>query len=415
MAWSIFAVILMWVLPLGVHLPKQACGISNQGSTLSNTLYENTDINANVRTLLSTDVVHSTLYLSASTFEANYEQMLPNFKIYIYPRKHQDFGSPEWCSNRTFRDLGKPVALFYESLVNSAFTTDDPEEANLFFVPFSIESLRLSSSTRISRFLRRYIDGLRTEYPYWNRTLGADHFYVSCEGIDVDSSRNVVELKKNAIQVSCYPLPVSGNGRFYPHKDINMPPIDSAVSGHTILNIKPHHRQSQTILAYCVNWPEAIPDFESTLALWKTDPGFVLESLVIEPSLYAQRLSSSRFCLIFFGGGGNPLFLLDALTFGCIPVIISSSPFFDLPFQDVLNWKEFLVIVNMRQARELKQLLQSIPEARSQKMKSLAKEASKHLKWHSTPRPYDAFYSLMYQLWLRRHTIRYARDSKAYQ
>lgn len=415
MAGNIFAAILMWVLLLGIHLPKQACGISNQGSTLPKTLYENTDVNAIVRTPVAIDVVHSTLYLSASTFEANYEQMLPNFRIYIYPRKHQDFGSPEWCSNRTFRELGKPVALFYESLVNSVFTTDDPEEAHLFFVPFFIDAMRISSSTRISRFLRRYIDGLRTEYPYWDRTLGADHFYVSCEGIDIDSSRSVVELKKNAIQVSCYPMSINGNGRFYPHKDINMPPIDSAAPGHKILNFKPSNRQPQTILAYCVNWPEAIPGLESTLEQWKTDPGFVVDPLVLEPSLYAQRLSSSRFCLNFFGVGGNPLFLIDAMTFGCIPVIISSSPFFDLPFQDVLNWQEFLVIVNMKQASKLKQLLQSIPEAQSQKMKSLAIEASKHLKWHSTPKPYDAFYSLMYQLWLRRHTIRYARQSKAYQ
>lgn len=410
MAWRIFAAILISVLPLGIHHPKQAYGIDNQGSTIPNTLYENTDINANERTPLSTYAVHNTLYLSASIFEANYEQMLPNFKIFIYPRKHHDFGSPEWCSNRTFRDLDKPVTLFYESLVNSAFTTDDPEEAHLFFMPFSIDALRITSVTRTSRFLRRYIDGLRAEYPYWNRTLGADHFYVSCEGIDIDSSRNVVELKKNAIQVSCYPLPVSGNLRFYPHKDINMPPIDSAAPGHKILNFEPNRRQSQTILAYCVSWPEAFPDLESTLSLWKTDPGFLLDPLVVEPSLYVQRLSSSRFCLNFIGGGGNPLFLIDAMTFGCIPVIISSSPFFDLPFQDVLNWKEFLVIVNTRQVSKLKQLLQSIPEARSQKMKNLAKEASRHLKWHSTPRPYDAFYSIMYQLWLRRHTIRYAQE-----
>lgn len=410
MAWRIFVAILMSVLPLVIHLPRQVCGISNQGNTLPNTLYENTDIGVNERTLLSTDAVYNNLYLFASTFEANYEQMLSNFKIFIYPRKHHDFGSPEWCSNRTFRDISKPVAMFYESLLTSSFTTDDPEEAHLFFVPFSIDALRITSATHKSRFLRRYIDGLRIEYPYWNRTLGADHFYVSCEGIDIDSSRNVVELKKNSIQVSCYPLPISGNWRFYPHKDINMPSTDSAAPGHKILNFKPDQRQSQTFLAYCVNWPEAIPDLESTLSQWKTDPGFVLDPLLVEPSLYAQRLSSSRFCLNFVGGG-NPLFLIDALTFGCIPVIITSSPFFDLPFQDILNWKEFLVIVNMRQVSKLKQLLQSIPEARFRKMKSLAKEASKHLKWHSTPRPYDAFYSLMYQLWLRRHTIRYARQS----
>lgn len=34
--------------------------------------------------------------------------------------------------------------------------------------------------------------------------------------------------------------------------------------------------------------------------------------------------------------------------------------------------------------------------------------ASKHFVWNEKPQPYDAFHMVMYQLWLRRHTIRYA-------
>jgi folylpolyglutamate synthase len=60
------------------------------------------------------------------------------------------------------------------------------------------------------------------EFPYWNRTLGADHFYVSCAGLGYESDRNLVELKKNSVQISCFP---TTEGRFVPHKDITFPPL----------------------------------------------------------------------------------------------------------------------------------------------------------------------------------------------
>ncbi|KAF3526375.1 hypothetical protein F2Q69_00050750 [Brassica cretica] len=28
-----------------------------------------------------------------------------------------------------------------------------------------------------------YVDGLIAKYPYWNRTLGADHFFVTCHDV----------------------------------------------------------------------------------------------------------------------------------------------------------------------------------------------------------------------------------------
>lgn len=224
-----------------------------------------------------------------------------------------------------------------------------------------------------------------------------------------DSSRSVVELKKNAIQISLYPLALSIGGtkaRFFPHKDISMPFAESGTDVHQTPKLQQSDGESRTILAYHVGAPVGLG---SVLQEWENDPDFILDSLLPEPYLYFQRLSSSRFCLNFVVDGGNSSTLVDALKFGCIPVIIAQGPLFDVPLQDILNWQEFVIIVNMRQVSNLKQTLERIPESQLQKMKILAMEASKHLKWHSTPQPYDAFYSLMYQLWLRRHTIRYAR------
>ncbi|CAN7136082.1 unnamed protein product [Brassica rapa subsp. narinosa] len=31
--------------------------------------------------------------------------------------------------------------------------------------------------------VQNYVDGLIAKYPYWNRTLGADHFFVTCHDV----------------------------------------------------------------------------------------------------------------------------------------------------------------------------------------------------------------------------------------
>ncbi|KAK9047936.1 hypothetical protein SSX86_033102 [Deinandra increscens subsp. villosa] len=95
---------------------------------------------------------------------------------------------------------------FYQSLLLSPFVTQDPFHAHLFFLPFPY-----SISTRN---LARLIRNIRVTFPFWNRTLGADHFYLSSAGLDSSSDRNVVELKKNFVQISCFP---ASSGLFIPH------------------------------------------------------------------------------------------------------------------------------------------------------------------------------------------------------
>lgn len=108
-------------------------------------------------------------YLSTSTFTSSYQQMLENFRIFIYN------------SDKSV-NLKSPVeSLFHASLLNSSFVIQDPERADLFFVPLN--------SDLSTRSISRVVRDIRMELPYWNRTLGADHFYVSCSG----TVRNLTE------------------------------------------------------------------------------------------------------------------------------------------------------------------------------------------------------------------------------
>lgn len=58
--------------------------------------------------------------------------------------------------------------------------TENPHEANLFFVPmllyFYSGNLGVASA-----HVRNVIAYVRSEFPFWNRTRGADHFLIATQ------------------------------------------------------------------------------------------------------------------------------------------------------------------------------------------------------------------------------------------
>ena len=135
---------------------------------------------------------------------------------------------------------------------------------------------------------------------------------------------------------------------------------------------------------------------------------FLIESEPSDQLTYRQRLTSSKFCLFEYGGDVSGIG--EAFRFGCVPVVITDRPIQDLPFMDVLRWQEIAVFVHSKSgAEELKRVLNRTYEDRHEQMKRLGVKASQHFVWDELPQPFDSFHTVMYQLWLRRHTIRYAR------
>lgn len=323
-------------------------------------------------------VIISSPYLSPSTLFLNYQKMLTTFKIYIYnPQNSFNFSTPT-------------SSVFHKSLVNSPFVTQDPNEAHLFYIPFSSDL----SARSIARLVKR----LRIAHPYWNRTLGADHFYIAPAGIDFSSDRNGLELKKNSVQISDFP---TSSGYFIPHKDITLPPLTPSPL------IVSHRPANQTDMFLCyVKWDGKT---ESSLVHeLQNDAEFIVES---EPSDHVDRVKNSKFCLFLYNGG-DVSWMAEALTFGCVPVVLVDRSIQDLPLMDVLQWSQMALLVrNDVGAKRLRTILNGLEDDRYLLMKDLGMAASKHLVWNEEPQPQnsDAFYMVIYQLWLRRHTIRYAR------
>ncbi|KAH7855161.1 hypothetical protein Vadar_022013 [Vaccinium darrowii] len=169
------------------------------------------------------DVFHD----GSDIFAENYKEMNKSLKIYIYPHSTKDR-----LANVLLPESSEPggnyvsEAYFKKALMKSHFITKDPSKADFFFLPFSITYMRNDKRIGVGgipSFVRDYMYDVRHKYPYWNRSGGADHFYVACHSIGKIAMGKAAEVKDNSIQVAC-----SSNyfvNGYVAHKDVPLPQI----------------------------------------------------------------------------------------------------------------------------------------------------------------------------------------------
>uniref|UniRef100_A0A6N2KFV2 Uncharacterized protein n=1 Tax=Salix viminalis TaxID=40686 RepID=A0A6N2KFV2_SALVM len=69
-------------------------------------------------------------------------------------------------------------------------------------------------------------------------------------------------------------------------------------------------------------------------------------------------------------------------------------------------WKSFSVVVSTIDIPLLKKILIGISSDQYLMFQKNVLEVRKHFQWHHPPVDYDAFYMVMYELWLRRTSVR---------
>ncbi|XP_048139679.1 probable glycosyltransferase At5g03795 [Rhodamnia argentea] len=122
---------------------------------------------------------------------------------------------------------------------------------------------------------------------------------------------------------------------------------------------------------------------------------------------FERRLAMSEFCLFDYGGDVSGI--RDAMRLGCVVGVITDRPIQDLPLIDVLRWQEMAVAGGGGGAEGVKRALREMTREHVERMRGSCVAASRHFAWNQSPQLLDAFHMVVYQLWLRRHSIRDAR------
>ncbi|CAL5193112.1 unnamed protein product [Lathyrus oleraceus] len=371
-------------------------GLSPQPSSKESNLHEHA-----IAYSLQKFEENNNVFHDRDIFLEDYKEMNRSFKIYVYPHNKDDPFANVLLPMKT-EPSGNYASesYFKKALMKSHFITKDPTEADLFFMPFSIASLRHDGRVGvggIKDFIRDYVRNINQKYPYWNRTGGADHFYVACHSIGRTAMDKAVDVKFNAIQVVCsssYFL--SG---YITHKDACLPQIWPRNDNNNPSNLVSSIRKKLAFFAGAVNSPLR----RIVVETWKNDSEiFVHHGRLKTP--YADELLGSKFCLHVKGYEVNTARIGDSLYYGCVPVIVAD--YYDLPFVDVLNWKSFSVVVTTLDVPFLKKILKGMVSSGEYLMLHRnALKVREHFQWHSPPLDFDVFYMVMYELWLRRSSI----------
>ncbi|GLT77801.1 hypothetical protein SLA2020_493580 [Shorea laevis] len=263
-----------------------------------------------------------------------------------------------------FSDLARPES---ERVGSPITKVNDPEEADLFYVPvFSSLSLIVNAGRppgtglgyndeETQEALVEWLEGQQ----YWRRNNGWDHVIIAG---DPNALYRVVNRVKNAV------LLVSDFGRLRPDqgslvKDVIIP-YSHRISAYTgDFGVQ----ERKTLLFFMGNRYRKeggkIRDLLFQILENEKDVLIKHGTQSRENRRAASRgMHTSKFCLNPAGDTPSACRLFDAIVSLCVPVIVSDS--IELPFEDIIDYRKFSVFVETAAALKpgyLVSLLRRVP------------------------------------------------------
>jgi putative beta-1,4-xylosyltransferase IRX10 len=365
-------------------------------------------------------------------------------KVFVYemPRKYNRMLLDK--DSRCLHHMFAAEIFMHQFLLSSAVRTLDPEEADWFYTPAyttcDLTPQGFPLPFRAPRIMRSAIRYVATTWPFWNRTDGADHFFLTPHDfgacfhyqeeramergilpllrratlVQTFGQRNHVCLQDGSITVPPYADPgkmqahlispgtprsifVYFRGLFY---DMGNDP-EGGYYARQVKSAPVHSIQCQCQYSTClfIYMPWLVDDHAcrgARASVWENFKDNPLFDISTEhPSTYYEDMQRAIFCLCPLGWAPWSPRLVEAVVFGCIPVIIADD--IVLPFADAIPWEDISVFVAERDVPRLDSILTSIPLPdilRRQRL--LARDSVKQaLLFHQPARPGDAFHQVL--------------------
>ncbi|KAM3335037.1 hypothetical protein ACQJBY_029448 [Aegilops geniculata] len=353
---------------------------------------------------------HQTERISGSAGDVLDDDPVGRLKVFIYdlPGKYNKklLKKDPRCLNHMFA----AEIFMHRFLLSSAVRTTNPEEADWFYTPVyptcDLTPSGLPLPFKSPRMMRSAIELIATKWPYWNRSEGADHFFVTphdfgaCFHYQEEKAigRGILPLLQRATLVQTFG---QKNHVCLKEGSITIPPFappqkmqNHLIPGETPRSIFVYFRG----LFYDTgNDPEggyyARGARASVWENFKNNPLFDIST--DHPPTYYEDMQRSVFCLCPLGWAPWSPRLVEAVVFGCIPVIIADD--IVLPFADAIPWEEIGVFVPEEDVPRLDSILTSIPtEDILRKQRLLANPSMKQAMLFPQPaQAGDAFHQIL--------------------
>ncbi|KAK9078782.1 hypothetical protein SSX86_002840 [Deinandra increscens subsp. villosa] len=143
-------------------------------------------------------ISEGTIYRNPFSFLQSQTEMMKTFKVWAYKE-----GEIPLVHDGPMKSIYSIEGHFVEEMEREGnpLAAKHPDEAHAFFIPISVAKIvhylfseddqPQNFPARIRQIFEDYIGVIAERYPYWNRSNGADHFYVSCHDWDVIKVRRV--------------------------------------------------------------------------------------------------------------------------------------------------------------------------------------------------------------------------------
>ncbi|KAK9059194.1 hypothetical protein SSX86_021813 [Deinandra increscens subsp. villosa] len=349
--------------------------------------------------------LYAPIFRNVTVFERSYELMELILKVFVYPDgKRPIFHTPY------LRGIYSSEGWFMKFMESSKqFVTQDPQKANLFYLPYSARQLQRAlyvpkshNIKPLSIFLRDYVNKIASKYPFWNRTHGSDHFLVACHDWGPYTLKEHVDLTKNTIKALCNAD--TSEGVFIAGKDVSLPETTIGNPRRPLRNMGGKRISQRSILAFFAG--EMHGRVRPTLLKYwaNKDKKMIISGPMSyktsQTMSYSLHMKSSKYCICPMGYEVNSPRIVEAIYYECVPVIIADN--FVPPLNEVLNWSAFSVIVAEHDIPKLKEILEAIPMKRYRMMQTNVKMLQRHFYWNRTPVKYDMFHMILHSIWLSR-------------
>ncbi|EFN54895.1 hypothetical protein CHLNCDRAFT_135016 [Chlorella variabilis] len=370
----------------------------------------------------------------SKVYPANYSRPSPvKFKIYMrvqlraccssrsYELNTRDaYDKVPWAGWQKFDENYIAYQQFLEQFLLSPVRTEDPSEANLFYIPMLLYGYSgtpggpsrapqvdsLCNMMPGQAHIDLVLDQIAHKWPYWNRTRGRDHFYWAPADRGACYHKGLAE---QAIKVSHFGLHATNNsidlgdlyshnqmspdhGCYHPLRDVVAPPFEKLAASwlNTTLrlgldgNIKGKNATfyfSGNVQGINLMYSGGTRQKLQALIKQWDDPEFGFVEGRLQEGAYEQRIRESRFCLAPYGHGYG-MRLGQCIFAGSIPVIVQEHVF--QPLEDVLPYEAFSIRLTNDDLPQLREILRGITEAQYRELMTGLLRYSLALSWDTS-------------------------------